>query len=306
MLHSKHSISGVVTTSHATVYHVYRWTNFASFLLMRTRTQHLCRIGYGWSSSQKGLSPSTVSSYLAVIYHVHKVYNWTNPTSQVLVQKAVTGLRRIRQVGDSRAPVSEDMLHNIYHILETYELWLFRSAYCLAFYSLLRVSELVYITAEMAHRPLFYSDIKVSTSGSKVGLLFKIRFSKTDQQGRSITLRTPVLTGKSVCPVFSIKKILSVRNRSDGIMIIHEDGSPLSRYQFNAVLRKSVIKLVLPRPSPGQVGAILQTLRASTSAMPDVVWCADDDITAHIPNQLREKIWGHQYVNLALTLKGSA
>ncbi|KAJ8315081.1 hypothetical protein KUTeg_007231, partial [Tegillarca granosa] len=56
------------------------------------------------------------------------------------------------------------------------------------------------------------------------------------------------------------------------------------------------------RPSPGQVGVILQAPRASTSTMPDVVWCADDDITA----QLREEIWGHQYVNLSLLLKGSA
>ncbi|KAJ8315074.1 hypothetical protein KUTeg_007224, partial [Tegillarca granosa] len=180
----------------------------------------------------KGLSPSTVSSYLVAISHIHKVYNWTNPTSQFLVQKAVTGLGRIRQVRDSRAPVTEDMLHNIYHILETvcwseYELWLFRA------------SELVYTTVDMAHRPLFYSEIKVSTSGSKVGLLVKIRFSKTDPQGRSITLRIPVITGKSVCPVF-------IRNRSDGILFIHEDGSPLTRYQFNAVLRKSIIKLGLP------------------------------------------------------------
>ncbi|KAJ8303659.1 hypothetical protein KUTeg_018769 [Tegillarca granosa] len=214
---------------------VVEWTNFASFrkLLMRTRTQHLCRTGYGWSSvgaqtvnavclsintkldyqtalqqftnfrrflklpdlwpvqidhllsyisyqSQKGLSPSTVSSYLAAISHVHKVYNWTNPKSQFLVQKAVTGLRRIRQVRDSRAPVTEDMLHNIYHILETvcwseYELWLFRSAYCLAFYGLLRVSELVYTTADMAHRPLFYSDIKVSTSESQFAQCLVLR-----------------------------------------------------------------------------------------------------------------------------------
>ncbi|KAJ8303754.1 hypothetical protein KUTeg_018677 [Tegillarca granosa] len=208
-----------------------QFTNFRRFLklpnLWPVPIDHLLFISY---QSQKGLSPSTVSSYLAAISHVHKVYNWTNPTSQFLVQKAVTGL-------DSRAPVTGDMLHNIYNILETvcwseYELWLFRSAYCLAFYGLLSVSELVYTTADMAHRPLFYSDIRVSTSGN--------------QQGRSITLRIPAITGKSVCPVFSIKNFSSVRNRSDGILFIHEDGSPLTRYQFNAVLRKSIIKLGLP------------------------------------------------------------
>ncbi|KAJ8316731.1 hypothetical protein KUTeg_005677 [Tegillarca granosa] len=213
-------------------YQSWATLNYPLWLRLLSVPRNSDKVGSN-GNSQKGLSPSTVSSYLAAISHVHKVYKWTNPKSQYLVQKAVTGLRRIRQVRDSRAPVTEDMLHNNYHILETvcwsgYELWLFRSAYCFAFYGLLRVSELVYTTADMAHRPLFYSDIKVSTSGSKVGLLVKIRFSKTDQQGRSITLRIPVITGKSVCPVLSIKKFLSVRNRSDGILFIHEDGSPLT------------------------------------------------------------------------------
>ncbi|KAJ8301056.1 hypothetical protein KUTeg_022575 [Tegillarca granosa] len=186
-------------------------------------------------SHKKGLSPSTVSSYLAAIFHVHKVCNWTNTTSQFLVQKAVTGLRRIRQVRDSRAPVTEDMLYNIYNISETvcwseYKLWLLRSAYCLAFYGLLMVSELVYTTADMAYRPLFHSDIRVSTSGSNVGLLVKIRFSKTEQQGRSNNRKVS----------------LPIRNRSDGKLFIHEDGSPLTRYHFNAVLKKSIIKLGIP------------------------------------------------------------
>ncbi|KAJ8316736.1 hypothetical protein KUTeg_005682 [Tegillarca granosa] len=194
-------------------YQSWATLNYPLWLRLLSVPRNSDKVGSN-GNSQKGLSPSTVSSYLAAISHVHKVYKWTNPKSQYLVQKAVTGLRRIRQVRDSRAPVTEDMLHNNYHILETV---------CWS-----GVSELVYTTADMAHRPLFYSDIKVSTSGSKVGLLVKIRFSKTDQQGRSITLRIPVITGKSVCPVLSIKKFLSVRNRSDGILFIHEDGSPLT------------------------------------------------------------------------------
>ncbi|KAJ8303755.1 hypothetical protein KUTeg_018678 [Tegillarca granosa] len=36
------------------------------------------------------------------------------------------------------------------------------------------------------------------------------------------------------------------------------------------------------RSSPGQAGAVLQAPCASTSAIPDVVWCADGVITAHI------------------------
>ncbi|KAJ8314822.1 hypothetical protein KUTeg_006972 [Tegillarca granosa] len=81
------------------------------------------------------------------------------------------------------------------------------------------------------------------------------------------------------------------------------DGIPKKKRKTNATEPRDAGVI---RQGNGQVGAILQAPRASTSAMPDVVLCADDDITAHIPNQLREKIWGHQYVNLALLLKGSA
>ncbi|KAJ8313178.1 hypothetical protein KUTeg_009271 [Tegillarca granosa] len=79
--------------------------------------------------------------------------------------------------------------------------------------------------------------------------------------------------------------------------------------QYNASGKQSEMIYIsdsVKRPSPGQVGVILHAPRANTSAMLDVFWGADDDITIHIPNQLRDKIWGHKYVNLALLLKGSA
>lgn len=39
---------------------------------------------------------------------------------------------------------------------------------------------------------------------------------------------------------------------------------------------------------------------------PDIIKCADDDLSAHVPHQLKEKIWTHKYINLALLLKGTA
>ena len=39
---------------------------------------------------------------------------------------------------------------------------------------------------------------------------------------------------------------------------------------------------------------------------PDVIKCADDDLSAHVPHQLKEKIWTHKYINLALLLNGRA
>lgn len=47
------------------------------------------------------------------------------------------------------------------------------------------------------------------------------------------------------------------------------------------------------------------TLTAYDSSLPDMITCVDDDVAAHVPSPLRQKIWANQYINLALLLKGS-
>lgn len=39
---------------------------------------------------------------------------------------------------------------------------------------------------------------------------------------------------------------------------------------------------------------------------PNIIRCANDDLAAHVPNQLKQKIWGHTYINISLLLKGNA
>lgn len=39
---------------------------------------------------------------------------------------------------------------------------------------------------------------------------------------------------------------------------------------------------------------------------PDMIKCSGDDLSAHIPHQLKVKIWSHKYFNIALLLKGTA
>ena len=38
---------------------------------------------------------------------------------------------------------------------------------------------------------------------------------------------------------------------------------------------------------------------------PFLLKCADDDLSAHVPKQLKQKIWSNAYINLALLLKGN-
>ena len=49
----------------------------------------------------------------------------------------------------------------------------------------------------------------------------------------------------------------------------------------------------------------LHSIGASNSTVPDLTLSPDDDIEAHVPMPLRQKIWKNEYLNLSLMLKGS-
>lgn len=38
---------------------------------------------------------------------------------------------------------------------------------------------------------------------------------------------------------------------------------------------------------------------------PPLLRCADDDLAAHVPQQLKQKIWANKFINIALLLKGN-
>ena len=49
-----------------------------------------------------------------------------------------------------------------------------------------------------------------------------------------------VRTGSDLCPVAWLEHYLSVRPKIPGPLFCHFDGNPLTRYQFSAILKKSL------------------------------------------------------------------
>ena len=67
-----------------------------------------------------------------------------------------------------------------------------------------------------------------------------IRWSKTDQKGRSVKLGIPK-NGKIYCPLELIKNYLLKRPCcSNEDLFIHYNHMPLTRYQFTSVLKKAL------------------------------------------------------------------
>lgn len=174
-----------------------------------------------------------------------------DPTDNFIVRKILEGCRRSRRQSDSRAPITLPILTKIVHALphvcfSDYETKLFTAAYLLAYYGMLRVSEVVFTSQEQADKPLRLSDLVVEPGGQAIQVC--IRFSKTNQWGAPTILRIPTYNGsyKSVCCVGALTQFLSIRPTYQGFLFCHADKSPLTQSQFSGVLSKAICYLGLP------------------------------------------------------------
>ncbi|VDI08973.1 Hypothetical predicted protein [Mytilus galloprovincialis] len=166
---------------------------------------------------------------------------------------------------DVRLPITRDLLSKIYNVLPAvchndFETKLFQASFSLAFFGFLRVGEL---TADHKHastqsHAIEYNDIKINLSSIEI----RLRSSKTDQCCTGTTIVIDVRPG-DVCAVFALRNYLKVRPNVAGQLFCHFDGTPVTRYQFSGVLKKSLNVLGL---SQGKYSSHSFRIGAATSA----------------------------------------
>lgn len=198
---------------------------------------------------QKGYSAATIATYVAGVSFQHKIRNIEDPTNFFLVKKLLEGAKRLRRRPDTRAPILEETLEQICMALpkicfSKYEFTLFKAAFTLAYFGLLRVSEMAFTTPAYANRPLKFRDVVVEANGQAITIT--IRFSKTNQLGTPITLRIPASSNTSICPVESMKQYMSHRPIDQDNIFCHANRAPLTRSQFTGVLAKAIRHCGLP------------------------------------------------------------
>lgn len=71
----------------------------------------------------------------------------------------------------------------------------------------------------------------------KLGI--KLRFSKTDQEGKGVSIEINKING-TLCPILNLSEYLKVRPKIKGPLLCHFSGAPLTRYQFSVMLRKTL------------------------------------------------------------------
>ena len=152
------------------------------------------------------------------------------------------GMARLDYRVDSRLPITPDILDKLLRVLPSvcnseYESMLFSALFTTAYFGFFRIGELV-VNKSLAHsHTLGINDISFSNNG--MSMFIQLRFSKTDQLGRGSMLGLESITSH-LCPVQLMKKYLHIRPQRLGPAFIHFNGLPVTRYQFNAVLKKSL------------------------------------------------------------------
>ena len=86
-----------------------------------------------------------------------------------------------------------------------------------------------------------FDDVQVKKNKMKL----RIRYSKTDQTGKSCEITIQGLEDEILCPVSATKCFIAQRGRYAGPIFSHFNRTFLSKFQFNAVLT-SAMKFVSP------------------------------------------------------------
>lgn len=204
-------------------------------------------LGYVAVLMSKNLSHSHISKTLAGIAFFLKANNIVPVHNCFLIKQALKGYRKQFPKKDSRRPITLNILEDLMIILpdvcsSSYEVALFRCAFSLAFFAALRINEFVSSSRKVPSN-LKTSDIILSLNSLKI-YIYK---SKTDQFCKGTWITLNAMPNYSFCPVKLMSLYLSVRPHLFGSLFIHEDKSCLSKFQFSAVLKKSLIALKLDK-----------------------------------------------------------
>lgn len=192
---------------------------------------------------RKKLSHSTVSGYISGLSYFNKINNLEDNTQKFVVRKLIEGIKRLGGPNqkDTRLPITRDILEKLLRSLAVickngYETKLFMASFSLAFHGFMRVGEITVDCKNKQMHTVKFENIKLCDARLEVLLTS----SKTDQFGSGTTIVISKQKNKNVCPVQIMANFIKVRPPYLGPLFCHFDGSPLTRYQFSALLKRSL------------------------------------------------------------------
>ena len=180
-------------------------------------------------------APNTIITYTSEVSQQARLQYGINLANHFVIKKLLKAVRK-QTKPDTRLPVTAAILGSIIaattHVCSSnYEAVLFSSMFSLAYFALLRVSELTAVGGSKSSS-LKPTHIEVA----RKRIIITISKSKSDQYAKSVKLQLNAKPRSDICVYRLIKRYIRIRSTSQKAFFIHADGRPVSDRQFGAVL----------------------------------------------------------------------
>lgn len=195
--------------------------------------------GYIAHLFDKGYASASIHTATSAIAFFHKLTGAHDLSRSFFIQRLLLGVKKQRPSCDTRAPVTANFLRKLIAATgssapDEYSAHLLRAMYSLAYYALLRISEMA-SSGRLARHVLHLSNISISAKRIRVTFV-----SYKHSRGKPFCLSIPARSSP-VCPVLHVSRYLSLRGNAQGPLFVFPGSSQaVSTAFFNAQLRASV------------------------------------------------------------------
>lgn len=190
---------------------------------------------------EEGLSISSIRKVLSGVAFLLRVGGVSLLGSPPLLRQMLYNSRLLRRHGAVRYRYlccSVCCLSSLMFAILLLNVFCFVLSVFLAFFGAFRISELVAVN-RFSPTGLLFSEI----SFCEEYLFICLCRSKTDQLGSGRWIRLNWFLGSELCPVEALRRFLDVRVVEGVALFCHEDGLLVTKFQFNSVLRRSLLAL---------------------------------------------------------------
>ena len=191
-------------------------------------------------------SHATIKTYLAGVRHLHVLQGLGNPLEKKLkLGLVLKGINRTRPHQNyTRLPVTPFIMTAIKSAVDTragFNSTMLWAACCMAFFGFMRSGEFTVPTSNSydSSRHLSVEDVAVDSHTNPTMMAVKLKISKTDPFGTGVTIYLGQTSGP-ICPVRAILEYLAVRPPVEGPLFITEQGAPMTKAIFIAMVREAL------------------------------------------------------------------
>jgi hypothetical protein len=208
--------------------------------------------------ADQNLSPQTIKSYLAAIRNTQLSLGLPDPREQSslpILKRVQAGISRSRlgrgQMSKVRLPITAPTLRRIKRQLDTgayRDSLVFWAVCCTAYFGFFRLGELLLPSAAGFNPKLHLAWGAVAVDSREAPHMVKIHLkqSKTDQLGRGVDVVVG-RTDSDLCPVAAILAYIAARGNRQGPFFLTGTGTPLTKPNFIADLRRVLAAAGLPQ-----------------------------------------------------------